>query len=129
MRGLAKTTCTTLNPERNPNLLDMPFDLPVGAHENRAALWDKEADLRNGTLEDEYRTAVKAYIGEKGLGTTTAAPAVTAGKRKYMCSRCGVPRKGHVCPQVAQLKKRKHATVRAAVKRARKQPLPGGAYQ
>ena len=36
------------NPDRNPNLLDMPADLPVD-REICAALGDKEADLRNGT--------------------------------------------------------------------------------
>ena len=44
------------NPDRNPNLLDMPAELPVD-RETCAALWDKEADLRNDALEKEYYTA------------------------------------------------------------------------
>ena len=76
--------------------------MPVDLEKTCAALWDKEADLRNGALEDEYRTALKA------------------GKRKYMCSHCGVPKKGHVCPKATQPKKRKGSSARAAVKRMRK---------
>ena len=108
------------NPERNPNLLDMPAELPVD-RKICAALWDKEADLRNGALESAYFTA---------LNITVAAPTVTAWKRprkQYMCSHCaGVPKKGHICPvKVAKNTgkkppKRKSSTVRAAVKKARK---------
>ena len=108
------------NPDRNPNLLDMPADLPVD-REICAALWDKEADLRNGALESAYYTA---------LNITVAAPTVTAWKRprkQYMCSHCaGVPKKGHICPVKVAKKtgknppKRKSSTVRAAVKKARK---------
>ena len=99
------------NPDRNPSLA-MPADLPLD-RETCAALWDKEADLRNGALEKEYYTALEA-----SLAALTAAPAASAGKRKYMCSHCGVPKKGHACLQVTQ--KRKNTTVRAAVKRVRK---------
>ena len=103
------------NPDRNPNLLDMPADLPVD-RETCAALWDKEADLRNGALEKEYYTALEAYLA----ALTTASPAASAGKRKYMCTHCGVPKKGHVCRKVTQPKKRKGSSARAAVKRMRK---------
>ena len=41
------------NPESNPNLLDLPTDLPVGAS-TPPALWDREADLRNGALDSAY---------------------------------------------------------------------------
>ena len=40
------------NPDRNPNLLDMPAELPV---DGTASAWDK-ADLLHHTLEDEYYT-------------------------------------------------------------------------
>ena len=103
------------NPDRNPNLLDMPADLPVD-RETCAALWDKEADLRNGALEKEYYTALEAYLA----ALNTASPAASTGKRKYMCTHCGVPKKGHVCRQVTQPKKRKGSSARAAVKRMRK---------
>ena len=103
------------NPDRNPNLLDMPAELPVD-HETCAALWDKEADLRNGALEKEYYTALTAFFA----ALTTASPAASAGKRKYMCTHCGVPKKGHVCRKVTQPKKRKGSSARAAVKRMRK---------
>ena len=59
----------------------MPADLPVD-RETCAALWDKEADLRNGALESAYYTA---------LNITVAAPTVTAWKKprkQYMCSHC-----------------------------------------
>ena len=102
------------NPDRNPNL-DMPADLPLD-RETCAALWDKEADLRDGALEKEYYTALEAYVED----LNTAPPAASAGKRKYMCSHCGVPKKGHVCPKVTQPKKRKGSSARAAVKRMRK---------
>ena len=100
------------NPDRNPSLA-MPAELPVD-RETCVALWDKEADLRNGALEKECYTALKAY-----LAALTTSPAASAGKRKYMCTHCGVPKKGHVCRKVTP-KKRKGSTVRAAVKRARK---------
>ena len=100
-------------PERNPNLQDMPAELPVD-RETCAALWDKE-DLRNGALEKEYYTALEAYVED----LNTAPPAASAGKRKYMCSHCGVPKKGHVCPK-ATPKKRKASSAREAVKRMRK---------
>ena len=106
------------NPERNPNLQAMPAELPVD-RETCAALWDKE-DLRNGALEKEYYTALKAYLEASLAALTTASPAASTGKRKYMCSHCGVPKKGHVCPKVTQPKKRKGSSARAAVKRMRK---------
>jgi len=102
------------NPDRNPSL-DMPAELPVD-RETCAALWDKEADLRNGALEKEHYTALKAYLA----ALNTASPAASAGKRKYMCTHCGVPKKGHVCSKVTQPKKRKGSSARAAVKRMRK---------
>ena len=103
------------NPDRNPSLA-MPADLPVD-RETCAALWDKEADLRNGALEKECYTALEAYLA----ALTTASPAASAGKRKlYMCTHCGVPKKGHVCRKVTQPKKRKGSSARAAVKRMRK---------
>jgi hypothetical protein len=102
------------NPDRNPSLA-MPADLPVD-RETCAALWDKEADLRNGALEKEYYTALEAYLA----ALTTASPAASTGKRKYMCTHCGVPKKGHVCRKVTQPKKRKGSSARAAVKRMRK---------
>ena len=102
------------NPDRNPSLA-MPAELPVD-RDTCAALWDKEADLRNGTLKDEYDTALEAYLA----ALNSAAPAASAGKRKYMCTHCGVPKKGHVCRKVTQPKKRKGSSTRAAVKRARK---------
>ena len=102
------------NPDRNPSLA-MPADLPVD-RETCAALWDKEADLRNGALEKEYYTALTAYLA----ALNTASPAASAGKRKYMCTHCGVPKKGHVCRKVTQPKKRKASSARAAVKRMRK---------
>ena len=88
----------------------MPVD-----RETCAALWDKEADLRNGALEKECYTALEAYLA----ALTTASPAASAGKRKYMCTNCGVPKKGHVCPKVTP-KKRKGSSVKGAVKRMRK---------
>ena len=86
--------------------------------ETCAALWDKEADLRNGALENEYCTALEASLA----ALNTASPAASAGKRKqYMCSHCKMPKKGHVCgKKVTQPKKRKNTTVRAAAKRMRK---------
>ena len=56
--------------------------------------WDKEADLLHHTLEDEYYTALQAYL--EALSTTVVPPAAL--KRKYMCGHCGVLKKGHVCP-------------------------------
>ena len=100
------------NPDRNPNLLDMPAELPV---DGTTSAWDKEADLLHRTLEDEYYTALQAHL--EALSTTVVPPAAL--KRKYMCGHCGVLKKGHVCPK-ATPKKRKGSSVRAVVKRARK---------
>ena len=67
--------------------------------------------------EKEYYTALlAAYLA----ALTTASPAASAGKRKYMCTHCGVPKKGHVCRKVTQPKKRKGSSARAVVKRMRK---------
>ena len=87
------------NPESNPNLLDLPTDLPVGAS-TPPALWDREADLRNGALDSAYWLALKAAV------TSPAA----AAPRKYNCSRCGVPKKGHVCPKAATLKRKRETS-------------------
>ena len=100
------------NPDRNPNLLDMPTESP---DRETCVLWDKEADLLHRTLQDEYYTALQAHL--KALSTTVVPPAAL--KRKYMCGHCGVLKKGHVCPK-ATPKKRKGSSVRAVVKRARK---------
>ena len=100
------------NPDRNPNLLDMPAESP---DRETCVLWDKEADLLHRTLQDEYYTALQAHL--EALGTAVVPPAAL--KRKYMCSHCGVFKKGHVCPK-ATPKKRKGSSVRAVVKRARK---------
>ena len=67
------------------------------------------------TLEDEYYTALQAHL--EALSTTAVPPAAL--KRKYMCSHCGVLKKGHVCPK-ATPKKRKGSSARAVVKRMRK---------
>ena len=101
------------NPDRNPNLLDMPAESP---DRETCVLWDKEADLLHRTLEDEYYKALQAHL--EALSTTVVPPAAL--KRKYMCSHCGVLKKGHVCPKATQPKKRKGSSVRAVVKRARK---------
>ena len=93
----------------------MPVD-----RETCAALWDKEADLRNGALEKEHYTALEASLEASLAALNTASPAASAGKRKYMCTHCGVPKKGHVCRKVTQPKKRKGSSARAAVKRMRK---------
>ena len=53
------------NPDRNPNLLDMPAELPV---DGTTSAWDKEADLLHRTLEDEYYTALQAHL--EALSTT-----------------------------------------------------------
>ena len=100
------------NPDRNPNLLDMPTESP---DRETCVLWDKEADLLHRTLQDEYYTALQAHL--EALSTTVVPPAAL--KRKYMCSHCGVLKKGHVCPK-ATPKKRKGSSVRAVVKRMRK---------
>ena len=100
------------NPDRNPNLLDMPAESP---DRETCVLWDKEADLLHRALQDEYYTALQAHL--EALGTTVVPPAAL--KRKYMCSHCGVLKKGHVCPK-ATPKKRKGSSVRAVVKRMRK---------
>ena len=99
------------NPDRNPNLLDMP---PNQDDQTLLTSWDKGADVCNGALEDEYRTALKAYISASG----TKAPKAEV-VRIYLCSLCKVPKRGHVCPK-ATPKKRKSSSVRAVVKRARK---------
>ena len=100
------------NPDRNPNLLDMPAESP---DRETCVLWDKEADLLHRTLQDEYYTALQAHL--EALSTTVVPPAAL--KRKYMCSHCGVLKKGHVCPK-ATPKKRKGSSARAVVKRMRK---------
>eukprot|EP00966_Prymnesium_polylepis_P052793 1222709-Prymnesium_polylepis.1 len=46
------------NPDRNPNLLDLPAKLPVVLN----CEWDKQTELRNGDIESDYRTAFQAYI-------------------------------------------------------------------
>ena len=101
------------NPDRNPNLLDMP---PAN-QDDKVLLtsWDKGADMCNGALEDEYREAFKAYISASG----TKAPKAEV-VRIYLCSLCKVPKRGHVCPKAPQSKKRKGSSARAVVKRARK---------
>eukprot|EP00966_Prymnesium_polylepis_P070140 1630624-Prymnesium_polylepis.2 len=105
------------NPDRNPNLLDMPAELPV---DGKTSAWDKEADLLHRTLEDEYYmyTALQAHL--EALSTATVVPPAAL-KRKYTCGHCGVLKKGHVCPKATQPKKRKkiHRFGRL-VKRARK---------
>jgi hypothetical protein len=100
------------NPDRNPNLLDMPTESP---DRETCVLWDKEADLLHRTLQDEYYTALQAHL--EALSTTVVPPAAL--KRKYLCGHCGVLKKGHVCPK-ATPKKRKGSSVRAVVKRMRK---------
>ena len=108
-RMLARATYI-YNPDRNPNLLDMPAELPV---DGKTSAWDKEADLLHRTLEDEYYTALQAHL--EALSTTVVPPAAL--KRKYMCSHCGVLKKEHVCPKATQPKKRKGSSARAVVKR------------
>jgi hypothetical protein len=80
--------------------------------------WDKRTDQRNGELEIDYYMALEARIA------LPAPSAPSASKRKaahiYQCSRCKVPKKGHVCPKAAPPKKRKGCSARPAVKRARK---------
>ena len=103
------------NPERNPNLLDMPLaELPVALCTN----WDKRADQHNGELEIDYYMALEALIA------LPVPSGPSASKRKaahiYQCSRCKVPKKGHVCPKAAPPGKRKGSATRSAVKRARK---------
>ena len=78
----------------------------------------KALDLLHRTLEDEYYTALQAHLEALSTTTATAVPPAAL-KRKYMCSHCGVLKKGHVCPK-ATPKKRKGSSVRAVVKRARK---------
>ena len=54
------------NPQRNPSLA-MPADLPVD-RETCAALWDKEADLRDCELEKKYHDTIGAdalVVGQK----------------------------------------------------------------
>jgi hypothetical protein len=88
------------NPERNPNILDAPLaELPVAL---LCTKWDKQADLRNSKLEIDYYTALEALIAPP------ASSGPSASKRKasriYQCSRCKVPKKGHVCPKAAPRK-------------------------
>ena len=99
------------NPDRNPNLLDMP---PAN-QDDKALLtsWDK-ADVCNGALEDEYFEAFKAYIS---ASKTKASKAEVV--RVYLCSLCKVPKRGHVCKK-ATPKKRKGSSALSVVKRARK---------
>ena len=47
------------------------------------------------TLEDEYYKALQAHL--EALSTAVVSSAAL--KRKYMCSHCGVLKKGHVCPK------------------------------
>ena len=105
------------NPDRNPNLMDMPAEPP----DRETCAWDKEADLRNVTLESEYYMVLEVYPEALDTTVTTAiSPATKTLKRKqYMCSHCRVPKKGHVCPNATQSKKRKDTSVRSSVKRAR----------
>ena len=99
------------NPDRNPNLLDLPAKLPVELN----CEWDKQADLRNGEIESDYRTAFQAYIE-----STRSASKQDKAVRIYLCTHCKVPKKGHICPKAVPPKKRKGTSVRPAVKRARK---------
>ena len=98
------------NPDHNPTLLDLPAKLPV----ELICEWDKQADLRNGEIESDYRTAFQAYIE-----STRSASKHDKAVRIYLCTHCKVPKKGHVC-QAVPPKKRKGTSVRPAVKRARK---------
>ena len=81
------------NPDRNPNLLDMPSS--ESDQDASRLLW--EEDLRDDELENEYFTALQAHL--EALNATldaTVSPAEKTQKRKeYTCSRCvGVPKKG-----------------------------------
>ena len=105
------------NPERNPNLLDTPTEVPPDRE--TCVLWDKGTDLLHRTLQDEYYTALQAHLEALSTTTATAVPPAAL-KRKYMCGHCGVLKKGHVCPKATQRKKRKGSSARAVVKRARK---------
>ena len=68
----------------------------------------------------EHRTSSLVQAHLEALSTTTATVVPPAAlKRKYMCSHCGVLKKGHVCPK-ATPKKLKGSSVRAVVKRMRK---------
>ena len=91
------------NPDRNPNLLDMP---PVVVPMDGSLIW--EADVCD--LEGDYYSVLKAHVVLKETPPT----------RRYMCRRCGVPKKGHICLKAAPSKKRKSASVQSAVKWARK---------
>ena len=71
--------------------------------------------MRNGALEDEYCTALQA-LQRAG----SPQDAIKPQKRKYLCGRCGVPKKGHVCPKAPKSKKRTGSAARSAVNRARK---------
>ena len=103
------------NPDRNPNLLDMPAELPDRRH---------DLCLGQGGGFASPHTGRRVLHGSSGSSrgsqhhNATAVPPAAL-KRKYMCSHCGVLKKGHVCPK-ATPKKRKGSSVRAVVKRARK---------
>ena len=91
------------NPDRNPNLA-LP-DLPTDG-ETSLLLYDKEADVLTVEMEEDYKERADAYV--------KVTEPVKVAKRKYMCTSCNVPKKGHICL------KRKGAMVKRAVKRARK---------
>ena len=103
------------NPDRNPNLLDLPAKLPVALN----CEWDQQTDLCNGEIESDYRKAFEAYIE-----STRSASKHDKAVRIYLCTHCKVPKKGHICPKevpkAVPPKKRKGTSVRPAVKRARK---------
>ena len=73
--------------------------------------------MRNGALEDEYCTALQAL--QRAGSAASPQDASKPQKRKYLCGRCGVPKKGHVCPKALKSKKRTGSAARS-VKRARK---------
>ena len=77
------------NPDRNPNLLDMPSESDQDAS---CLLWDE--DLRDDKLENEYDTALQAHLDalDATLDATVSSAAKTQNRKEYMCSRCyGVP--------------------------------------
>ena len=107
------------NPDRNPNLLDMPSS--KSDQDASCLLWDE--DLRDDKLESEYYTALQAHLDalDATLDATVSPAAKTQKRKEYMCSRCdGVPKRGHICPKAPPSKKRKGSSVLSAVKRARK---------
>ena len=91
------------NPDRNPNLLDMPSsESDQGASR---LLW--EEDLRDDKLENEYFTALQAHLDalDATLDATVSPAEKTQKRKEYMCSRCaGVPKKGHICPKASPSK-------------------------